>query len=271
MHFLTAKNICYSYGAGQFSVKNINFSLMQGETLAMIGPNGAGKSTLMRILSGLLKGYAGEVSILGNDVKKMDGMAMARLVSYIAQSSEQAFNFTVEEIVAMGRRPYITPGGGLKPGDIEAVKSAIESIGIYEKRSAKYSALSGGEKRMVLIARAIAQDTPAVFMDEPMTFLDIQHQSMLMEAITGMNRSGKSVLLISHGINLASEYASRVAIMKDGSIMATGTAKECINPENIRLIYGFDNFDIADNPRTGRPNIFMAPENKEETKNGMAI
>jgi iron complex transport system ATP-binding protein len=271
MDFLTAKNVCYSYGAGQFSLKNINFGLRQGETLAMIGPNGAGKSTLMRILSGLLKGYAGEVSISGNDIKKMDGAALARLISYIPQSSEHAFNFTVEEIVAMGRRPYINPGGSLKPGDIEAVKSAIEGIGIYGKRSAKYSTLSGGEKRMVLIARAIAQDTPAVFMDEPMTFLDIQHQSMLMEAIVGLNRSGKSVLLISHGINLASEYASRVAIMKDGLIVTSGTAKECINMENIRAIYGFDNFDIADNPRTGRPNIFIAPENRDVTKNSMAI
>ncbi len=259
MIFLSAKGIKYSYGAGHFSIKNVDLELIHGETLAMIGPNGAGKSTLMKIFSGLIKGYSGVVTAAGQDIKKTPEGGLARLISYIPQSSEHVFNFTVEEIVAMGRRPYITPGGRLKAADIEAIKSALDGIGIYAKRSAKYPELSGGEKRMVLIARAIAQDTPAVFMDEPMTYLDIQHQSMLMEAVMKMNRAGKSVLLISHGINTASEYASRVAVIRGGEIKFIGTAKECINYDNIREAYGFDNFDIADNPRTGRPNIFIGP------------
>ena len=265
MNYFEAKNVGFSYGRGGFSIKNINFAMEPGETIAVIGPNGAGKSTLMKILARLTPGYSGEIFAEGKNIKAMDSAALARVISYIPQSSEHGFDFTVEEIVSMGRRPYTGPDGKLKPVDIAAVKGAIEEIGIYEKRKAKYNELSGGEKRMVLIARAMAQATPVIFMDEPMTYLDIHHQSMLMEAIVKMNNSGKSVLFISHGINLASEYSSRVAVMKGGEFAAFGTAKECVTENIIRDVYGFENFDIADNPRTGKPNVFIGPGNNPES------
>ncbi len=254
---LEAKNINFTYGRGGFSLKSVNLSVNKGEVVSLLGPNGAGKTTLIKILASILGGFTGSVSVNSSPVGSYKGTELAKLISYIPQVDSYTFDYTVEELVSMGRRPYINEMGLLSQGDREAVKSVLDSFDLYGKRGEVYNNLSGGEKRMVLIARAIAQEAQLLLMDEPMTYLDMHHQSALMEKIMELNGQGKTILLISHGINLAAEYVKRVVFMKDGSIAADGPPDKVINEAKIREIYGLENFYIEKNRVSGRPNLFL--------------
>jgi iron complex transport system ATP-binding protein len=259
MTLLAGKDIGFSYGRSGFSLKSISLSIDNGEVVSLLGPNGAGKTTLIKIFSGLVSGYTGSVMLGQKELKNYGNAGLARLISYIPQADSYTFDFTVGQIVAMGRRPYMNETGILSKHDMDRVKDALDSFGIYEKRDAVYNNLSGGEKRMVLIARAIAQEAEMLLMDEPMTFLDLHHQAALMETIMGLNSAGKTIFMISHGINLASEYVKRVVLMKDGAIRADGTPGNVITQENMKNIFSMENFYIESNKLSKRPNVFIVP------------
>jgi len=183
MKILEAKNICYSYENGNFSLKNVSLLLQAGESVALIGPNGAGKTTLVKILAGLSNGYDGEVLIAGKQITEYSNIQRATMISYIPQVENMPFDFSVEDIVNMGRRPYIKETGIMKQKDRDKVTESLCYFGLENKRFYGYNSLSGGEKRMVLIARAFAQEAKLLIMDEPLTFLDVKNQSELMEHI----------------------------------------------------------------------------------------
>jgi iron complex transport system ATP-binding protein len=259
MRILEAKNIGYSYEDGDFSLKDVSFFLNEGESAALIGPNGAGKTTLVKILAGLTRGYTGNVFLAGKPVNGYTNTQRASLVSYIPQIDNLTFDFSVEDIVGMGRRPYINETGALKKSDRDKVAEAILYFGLDSKKTHSYNSLSGGEKRMALIARAFAQEAKLLIMDEPLTYLDVKNQSELMEHISRLNNTGHTILMISHGINLAAEYVKRVILMKDGRVEADGSPHEVIEESVIRRVYGLENFYIENNKMTGKPNLFMVP------------
>jgi iron complex transport system ATP-binding protein len=261
MSVLEARNIGYSYGDKAFSLKGVSLSLEAGGSAALIGPNGAGKTTLVKILAGLTRGYSGDVFLEGKKIGAYSDTKRASIVSYIPQIDNMAFEFSVQEIVSMGRRPYINETGTLNKADREKVSEAINYFGLESKMHSSYNALSGGEKRMVLIARAFAQEAKLLIMDEPLTYLDVKNQSELMEHVSNLNKTGHTILMISHGINLASEYVKRVILMKDGMVEADGTPAEVIEEGVIRRVYGLENFYIENNKKTGKPNLFMVPGN----------
>ena len=259
MSVLEAKNINYSYEDKGFSLKGVTLSLEQGESAALIGPNGAGKTTLVKILAGLNSGYRGEVLLEGKKIAEYSAAKRASLISYIPQIDNMTFEFTVDDIVSMGRRPYINETGTLRKLDKEKVTEAVCYFGLEAKRTHSYNALSGGEKRMVLIARAFAQEAKLLIMDEPLTYLDVKNQSELMEHVHALNSTGHTILMISHGINLAAEYVKRVILMKDGAVEADGTPEAVIEEKTIKRVYGLENFYIENNKKTGKPNLFMVP------------
>jgi iron complex transport system ATP-binding protein len=263
MNVLETFDLNFKYKHGGFGLKSISFGIKKGDFTALMGPNGAGKTTLVRILSGLLDDYSGEVMLDGTDMRKYSAIKKAALLSYIPQADNMAFDFKVEEIVAMGRRPYINERGALSANDREKIKLAMNYFGLYEKRSESYNFLSGGEKRLVLIARAIAQETGVIILDEPLTYLDIRNQSELMEHLMRLNEGGHTIVMISHGINLTAEYAKRIVVMKEGKIEADGRPAEVLTEKVMREVYGMNNFYIENNSRTGTPNLFMVPGNKK--------
>lgn len=265
MNILEAKNICYSYGAGDFGLKNVSFIMKEGESAALIGPNGAGKTTLVKILAGLTRGYSGDVILADKKISEYSNTQRASLISYIPQIDNMTFEFSVEDIVSMGRRPFINETGVLKKTDRDRVTQAIGYFGLETKRTNSYNSLSGGEKRMVLIARAFAQEAKLLIMDEPLTYLDVKNQSELMEHVHKLNQTGHTILMISHGINLAAEYVQRVILMKDGRVEADGSPHEVIEDSVIRRVYGLENFYIENNKMTGKPNLFMVPGSQNTT------
>ncbi|MCE5301464.1 MAG: ABC transporter ATP-binding protein [Spirochaetia bacterium] len=259
-------NIGFTYGINGFKLHDFSLEIRQGDFAALAGPNGAGKSTVMKILAGITGGYTGAATASGTDMKKMDPAVLARIISYVPQSDSLAFDYSVEQIVSMGRRPHTGPLGVMSQNDRTAVDAAMEEFGLYRKRARLYNSLSGGEKRMALIARAVAQDSSVMLMDEPTSSLDIQHQEKLMEKLCGLHAAGRTVLMISHGINLTSEYFDRVILMKDGIIAADGSPADVITSDKLKEIYGIENFVVENNPLTGRPNIFLIPGRKSNIK-----
>jgi iron complex transport system ATP-binding protein len=256
---LEGKNIDFSYGPDGFCLSSISLSIEKGEVVSLIGPNGAGKTTLIKIFSGLTSGYTGELLLNSKKFGEYKGVELAKFISYIPQVDMMTFDFTVEQLVSMGRRPFTNETGLLSKADIEIVRDTIDSFGLYNKKDLVYNNLSGGEKRMVLIARAIAQEAGLLLMDEPMTYLDMGHQVALMEKIMELNGRGRTVFMISHGINLAAEYVKRVILMKNGRILDDGTPEKVISDDNIRKAYGLKNFYIEKNRLSGRPNVIIVP------------
>jgi iron complex transport system ATP-binding protein len=258
---IKAENICYNYPEnGGFKLKNVSLELERGSFAAFIGPNGAGKTTLIKIMAGLISGYGGIVLLDSKDLRYYSAKEFARRVSYIPQGESYVFDFTVHDIVAMGRRPYINETGMLKNTDREAIDAALDAFELFPKRARKYGSLSGGEKRMALIARSMAQEAGILLMDEPTTYLDMQHGSKLMEKLMELNASGRTVLMISHDINLASEFIKRMIFIKDGNIVFDGPPGEGVVESRIRELYGIENFTIQKNNLTGRKNLFLVPK-----------
>lgn len=257
--------ISFSYGINGFFLDNVSLSVKEGEFAAIIGPNGSGKTTLLKITAGVLAGYSGSAEINGNNIKNLGDAARARLVSYVPQSDSQVFDFTVEEIVMMARRPHMGPIGMPGRRDREVVSAALGRYGISAKRSRLYGSLSGGEKRMALIARAAAQETPVILMDEPTSYLDIHHQAELMENSAMLAEEGKTVLMILHSVNLASEYCTRIIALKEGKISADGSPEAAFTQENVSKIYG-SGLCVAQSPVSGKPNVFFNKNKQEDLK-----
>jgi len=259
---ISIKNLNFKYAGNGFSLKNINLEIRKGDFAAFVGPNGAGKSTLVRIIAAVIKGYSGEITVENKELKEYRSIELSKKVSYIPQADSHVFNFSVFDIVAMGRRPFIGSMGLLKKSDIEKINAILNDYELYAKRDKSFNRLSGGERRTVLIAKAIAQEADILLMDEPTTYLDIHHQIFLMDRLRRLREeNGKTVFFISHNINLASEYAQRVIFIKDGEIVNDGKPKEVITKENIRKIYGINNFEIEENKKTGAPNLLVVPGN----------
>lgn len=256
-------NISFSYGINGFFLDNVTLTVKEGEFAAVIGPNGSGKTTLLKITAGILSGYSGTAEINGKNIKNTGDAERARLVSYVPQSDSQVFDFTVGEIVMMARRPHMGPLGMPGKRDKEVAAAALERYGISAKSGRLYGSLSGGEKRMVLIARAAAQETPVILMDEPTSYLDIHHQAELMENSALLAKEGKTVVMILHSVNLASEYCGRIIALREGKISADGAPEEAFTQDNVERIYG-SGLRVAQSPVSGKPNVFFNKKKEED-------
>jgi iron complex transport system ATP-binding protein len=208
---LTA-SMSFSYN-GRLILRDVELTAERSELLAIIGPNGAGKSTLLKCLSGILR-PSGRVTVDGVDVLSLKPAERAKLIAYVPQSSFPQFAFTVEEFVEMGA--YMTRG---------SVREALERVGLTEKRKKKITDLSGGEFQLALIARALAQGSRVVLLDEPTSHLDINHALSIMELLSGL-KNEKIVVAVLHDLNLALNYADRILILKDGVKFWEGTSEE---------------------------------------------
>jgi iron complex transport system ATP-binding protein len=216
-----------------------SFEVNRGDLVALLGANGAGKSTLLRCISRILKPAIGHILLDDQDLKQLRSREAARLMAVVPQETAADFDFTVEDIVMMGRFPYLTRFRKEDRKDREIVRCSMEMTGVTHLAERSIAQLSGGEKQRVVIARAVAQQPQALLLDEPTANLDIGYQSMLLELASRLNREqGVTVIAAIHDINLAVHHFNCFILLAGGRVLAAGRADEVITAENIRKSYG---------------------------------
>lgn len=245
-----------SYGAARI-LKGISLETHTGEFVGIIGPNGSGKSTLLKCIYRVLKPDGGCIWLGDQELHEMKIRNSARKVAVVAQHNYYNFEFSVREVVMMGRAPHkkMLEKDGAK--DFEIVDQVLKTVGMYEFADRNFSTLSGGEQQRVILARALAQQTPCLILDEPTNHLDITHQLQLMELVRGLN---VTVLSAIHDLNIAAMYCDRLYILKDGEIVGSGTPEELLTPETIRRVYRVESEIVRD--RNGKMHILFTEGKK---------
>ena len=240
-------------GADKPILKDITLTLEPGHFYGIIGPNGAGKSSFLRHVLAFLKTENKESIKIGSAaVSDYPRKKLAKILSFVPQKTDIETDFTAEEIVMTGRTPYQSRFAGATDKDQNAVSSAFALTKSDALKDKKFSILSGGEKQKIVIARAVAQTTPWMLLDEPIASLDIKNQIEIMQTLSLLNRQeGVSVLIVLHDINLAENYCDRLILLKDGQVIAAGDTDTCLNEENLKRLYDIPFFRItAPNGRT---------------------
>ncbi|MBW6513492.1 MAG: ABC transporter ATP-binding protein [Candidatus Syntrophosphaera sp.] len=236
-------------------LRELDLTLPGAEFTVLVGPNGAGKSTLVYALLGFLKGRAGEIRLYDRPLGSYKRPELARLIAFVPQESVFQFDYTVRDIVLMGRYPYLGLMQSWLQEDFDAVDGVLEQLELASLAQRFYSQLSGGEKQRVLIARALAQDTRYIFLDETLSQLDINHQVEIME-ILGRISSGsqKGILLISHNLNLGANFADKMVFLAKGRILGSGSPEEMMRPDLLSSLFGVS-LQTMLNPASGKPNL----------------
>jgi iron complex transport system ATP-binding protein len=234
---LKIKGLSVAYAARQV-LHAISLDVNAGEVLALIGPNGTGKSTLVRAVSGIIRAQAGKVDVDGQDLLAMPAMRRARFLAVVPQAVSLPPAFTAWETVLLGRTPFLNFLGQVSDKDEKIARLALQKVDALDLADRRVGELSGGEQQRVLLARALAQTTPILLLDEPTVHLDLQHQVHLMEIVRLLaHEDGLAVLIALHDLNLAARYADRVALLVAGEIKAAGTARQVLTPEIISMAY----------------------------------
>ncbi len=254
MTLLAARALAGGYG-GPDVVRGVDLALDEGERVAVLGPNGAGKSTLLRLLAGVLAPRAGAVELRGTPLARWRRRDVARVVGFVPQSVSFAFPLTVAEVVQQGRAPHLGPWRPPGPHDHAAVAAAIARVGLAGRERTPVQRLSGGERQLVLLARALASEPRLLLLDEPATALDVRRQLDLVEILAGLAREGVGALLVVHDWNLALRAADRLVILQGGAVEAAGVPADVLRPELFRAVFGVE---IELVPRPGEPPFVVA-------------
>jgi iron complex transport system ATP-binding protein len=216
-------------------VDSVMFGVEHGEFVGLVGPNGSGKSSLLRTIYRVLKPMGGAVLHLGDDVWRLSAREAARRMAVVAQERTGEFDFTVRELVAMGRMPHKAVLSNDGPEDRAIVARCLDTVGMAHCAGRSFSTLSGGEKQRVLVARALAQEAPFLVLDEPTNHLDIRHQ---LDLLTLVRRLGTTTLAALHDLNLAARYCHRLVMLAEGRVVAIGSPAEVLTAERIADVYG---------------------------------
>ncbi|BEM36886.1 histidinol-phosphatase [Serratia marcescens] len=227
-----------SWRVGERTVlENLSFCALPGEITGVLGVNGSGKSTLLKLLAGLQPAAGGRVWLEGREIAAFSARERARRIAFLEQSAPGAFALPVKEAVLLGRLAHIGRWRGFGTEDRRLAGQAMELVGISHLADRDWQRLSGGERQRVHLARALAQQTPWLLLDEPANHLDIAHQQQFMALL---RRLKLSVVVTLHDLNLAACYCDRVALLQRGGICAAGTPQQALTPEHIRAVYGVE-------------------------------
>ena len=246
---IRARQLSFGYGDTPL-LRGVDLDVARGEIFGVLGANGAGKSTLARLLLGLMRPASGEVRIDDRDLATLSPRERARLVAAVLQDEPLEFPFSALEVVLMGRRARLGPFGFEAAADLEAAERAMRDTGVSEMAARPLSELSGGERRRVLIARALAQDTPALVLDEPAAALDVRHQLELFALLDAKKRAGSAVVVVVHDLNLAAQWCDRVALLVAGAPAVVGRVDEVLTPERLGAAFGVE-VAVGAHPTTG--------------------
>lgn len=233
---ISTEDIRVAFQAKQI-LKGISLNADNKEFVGIIGPNGSGKSTLLKCIYRILKPDSGAVYLDGNELHSMSVKSSAKKMAVVAQHNYYNFDFSVKEVVLMGRSPHKKALERDDARDYEIVEEALRTVEMEKFGDRVFSTLSGGEQQRVILARALAQQTPALILDEPTNHLDITHQLLLMELVKKLD---VTVISAIHDLNIAAAYCDKIYVMKDGQMEGYGTPGEVLTPEMIRKIYKVD-------------------------------
>jgi iron complex transport system ATP-binding protein len=252
-------------------VRDVSLHIRAGEVVGLIGPNGSGKTTVVRVASRGLRPSAGEVRLDGRDPYAISGRDAARLVAVVPQEVAPAFTFSVLEMVLFGRAPYLSRWGSGRPEDWAAARGAMSAVGVLHLADRPVEELSGGERRRVILAQALAQDAPILVMDEPTTHLDIRHTLDVVAIVRRLaDERDTAVLAIFHDLNLASATCDRVCAMRAGVVVAEGAPDEVITADLLREVYDVD-AEVGSEPVTGRPAVILRPPDPRRSLAGRTV
>lgn len=242
---ISIKNLSFSYGK-RAVLSNLSFDHPAGRILGILGPNGAGKSTLLKLLNHRLAPSAGQIDVHQRPLKEYSIRELAQTVATIHQSNRTAFGFTVEELVSMGRAPFMGPFDRLTAEDRNQVEHALNAVGLQELRHRPITHLSGGELQLAHVAKALAQSPELLLMDEATSSLDICHTSQILQLIRKQVRdNGLTVAAVIHDINLAFSFCDDILFIADGQCLGPTAPAELITEETLSTVYGIDRKQIT--------------------------
>ncbi len=236
---IEVKNLSFSYGDHPV-LHDISFSVGKGEFLSILGPNGVGKSTLFRCVLGLLSGYSGQVLVDGIDAREFTVREAARHIAYIPQTSRPIFNYSVFDIVLMGRTSNLSPFRSPGKEDKEKCQWALDKVGITRLSERCYHRLSGGEQQLALIARALVQDAPCLMLDEPTANLDFGNQLLVLEQARALAREGYTVIQTTHHPEQSYMFSDRILAIQHGRVLTEGSPEHVLTQKTMFDLYGVD-------------------------------
>lgn len=246
---LSVDHLSFSYGDREV-LRDVSFSLKEGDLLSILGPNGVGKSTLFRCILGLLSGYSGEIVMDGKDIRSFSRRELAKRIAYIPQACQPTFGYTVLDTVLMGTTGQLSAFSQPKKKQVDAAMNALSRVGAEHLAERDFSRLSGGEQQLVLVARALAQQAGILIMDEPTSALDYGNQLHVHQLVRQLAREGYAVLLSTHNPQHALTYSTRVLALSGGSVAAFGPVNEVMTGELVSKLYGVEvSFADAGNSR----------------------
>jgi iron complex transport system ATP-binding protein len=252
-NIIEVENLSFSYRT-RGVLQELNFKVIRGQFLAIAGPNGAGKTTLLNLLCGLLKPKAGSIEIDTANIESYSVKKLAQKVAVVRQEFVPVFDFTVAEMVSMARTPYLGTFGFENKTDREIVNETLKATDTAQFASRTLASLSGGERQRVFIARALAQNTAMLLLDEPTSFLDLKHQVGIYDLLKRMQlEKGKTIVAVTHDINLAAQYADVILLLGADSSYQYGCTKDVFSTEQIRKVFGVRTFS----GRIGKEKFFI--------------
>jgi iron complex transport system ATP-binding protein len=230
----------------------VSLKVERGASVALLGPNGAGKTTLLKLLAGMLQPRGGQVTLDGRPVSALTRREIARRLAVVPQETRTPFDFTVIEMVLMGRYPHLGAFELEGARDLAIAREALAATGTTAFESRAFSTLSGGEKQRVVIAGALAQSAEVLLLDEPTAALDLRYQFEIITLLRRLNAErGTTVIVSTHDLNLAAALCDRMVLLRGGRIMAQGATGEVLTPEHVRALYEID-ADVQFHQRAGR-------------------
>ena len=259
------KDVAFSYSKGKRAeseavLKELSCLILSGRVLGILGPNGSGKSTLLKLLARVLQPQKGTIEILSQSLAGLSQLDVAKRVALVPQETLQVFPFTIAEMVLMGRSPHHQGWGGWHWEDSQdwaVVQKAMEELDVAHLGNRLVTEVSGGERQRAVIARALVQEPQILLLDEPTAFLDLHHQLDIARIIKRLNRErGLTVVLVSHDLNLASQYCDQVLLLNHGRLAAMGSPQAVIKPEVIEAVYGCSVL-VDRHPQSGLPRVSL--------------
>jgi ABC-type cobalamin/Fe3+-siderophores transport system ATPase subunit len=233
------ENLSFSYGA--FALKVAGLTFAEARVTSIVGPNGAGKSTFLKCLASVLPPAPGAVFVDGQDLARLHGRSRARLIGYVPQEPAFTFNYDVLDFVLTGRAAFLPAFSSPARHDVEAAREALGVVGLADFERRPFFELSSGERRLVLIARTLAQRPDILLLDEPTTFLDPRHEVEVMELVRRLAAELKKTVVVTlHALDMAVKYSDVLVFMKDGAVVAAGPPDDVLDEGLLRSVYDID-------------------------------
>jgi len=265
---LEIKNLTCGYNS-RFLLKDINLKVEKGELIGIIGPNGSGKTTLLRAITGVIRPKKGKILLEKKNIEKFSFKELARKIAVVSQNSVANF-MTVEEFVLLGRIPHRRRLQFLETEfDERIAEEAMDLTNTLQLKGRFIGDLSGGERQLVVIARALAQEPGLLLLDEPTSHLDIAHQVKILDLIKKLNKNGLTVIIVLHELNLASQYCNRLILLNNGLLYKVGSPGEVLTYQIIEEVYKTV-VVVRENPISSKPYVFLVSE-EERQKRGESL